>query len=240
MGLTDAFSRKEAIKSEELTKYLEESRGLERNFLREVLRSRRNAWVVTGITSCLAFCALMVTIVLIKTSAQPVPPFILRVDNATGAVDVLSVMRERQDSYGETVDQYWITAYIRHRENYDYETIQADYNAVGLMSTEQVAMIYHKVFEGDKGRDKVLSDKARILVQLDSAPIVNNETNTATARFRTIVHWRNNRVDEVRNWVATIAFKYVNAPMRSQDRLINPLGFQVTSYRVDPELVENK
>jgi type IV secretion system protein VirB8 len=25
--------------------------------------------------------------------------------------------------------------------------------------------------------------------------------------------------------------------MREQDRLVNPLGFQVTSYRVDPEVV---
>ncbi|WP_255358771.1 type IV secretion system protein [Snodgrassella sp. CFCC 13594] len=35
--------------------------------------------------------------------------------------------------------------------------------------------------------------------------------------------------------IATVAFEYSDKPQSEKDRLINPLGFQVTSYRVDPE-----
>jgi len=33
-----------------------------------------------------------------------------------------------------------------------------------------------------------------------------------------------------------VAFTYTRAPMLEADRLRNPLGFQVTSYRADPEV----
>ncbi|KND60585.1 Inner membrane protein forms channel for type IV secretion of T-DNA complex, VirB8 [Candidatus Burkholderia verschuerenii] len=236
MNIADRFRRSSGVKTAEMTEYLTEVKGLERNFIREVLRSRKNAWMVAGLAAFLAFVALMVLAVYMKESSRPVPPFILRVDNATGAVDAVSVMKEHQDSYGEVVDQYWLNQYVLHRESYDYQTIQTDYDATGLMSTSDVAVDYHKVFEGDQARDKVLADKARVLVNMESAPVINTTNSTAVARFTTIVHWRNNRPDEVRHWIATIAYAYVDAPMKPQDRLVNPLGFQVTSYRVDPEL----
>jgi type IV secretion system protein VirB8 len=235
MRITDKLRRSKAVKSEDLNQFLEETRGLERSFIREVLRSRRHAWYVAGGAGALAFFALMVLAVHIKEASQPVAPFILRVDNATGATDVVSVMRESQTSYGEVIDQYWITQYVIHHESYDYQTIQADYNATGLMSTPDVAADYHKVFEGDQGRQTTLADKARITVELASPPLIDSDTSTATARFTTVVHYHNNRPDEVRRWIATIAYKYVNAPMRPQDRLINPLGFQVTSWRIEPD-----
>ena len=34
---------------------------------------------------------------------------------------------------------------------------------------------------------------------------------------------------------AVIGFRYTGAPMRMEDRFVNPLGFQVTSYRRDAE-----
>jgi type IV secretion system protein VirB8 len=35
--------------------------------------------------------------------------------------------------------------------------------------------------------------------------------------------------------VAVIHFRYSNEPMSLEDRFVNPLGFQVTGYRKDPE-----
>jgi type IV secretion system protein VirB8 len=235
-SLLDRFRAAGPIASEDLGAYLAESRGLERDYLREVLRSRRAAWRAAATAASIAFVSLAVTGIQIKESAKPVPPFILRVDNATGQTDVLSVMKTREDSYGDIVDRYWLSQYVLHRESYDYQTIQVDYNATGLMSTAEVAADYRHTFEGDTARDKVLSDKARILVDMETPPVLNQGTSTATVRFKTVLHWQNSRPDEVRHWVATVAYRYVNSAMKPQDRLINPLGFQVQSYRVDPEL----
>jgi type IV secretion system protein VirB8 len=239
MSIMERFGRYKILKTEEMKKFLEETRGLERSFIQEVLRSRRNAWFVAGGAGALAFFALMVLAVHIKEASRPVPPFILRVDNATGATDVVSVIKETQNSYGEIIDQYWVAQYVIHHESYDYQTIQADYNATGLMSTADVAADYHRMFEGDQARQKVLADKANIVVSHASPPLIDKSTSTATARFMTTVHYRNNKPDEVRHWIATIAYSYVNAPMHPQDRLINPLGFQVTSWRVQTDFSGN-
>ena len=40
-----------------------------------------------------------------------------------------------------------------------------------------------------------------------------------------------------RAWTAVVAFRYTGAPMTMGDRFLNPLGFQVTSYRRDAETV---
>ncbi|WP_164893523.1 type IV secretion system protein, partial [Mesorhizobium sp. M7A.T.Ca.US.000.02.1.1] len=37
-------------------------------------------------------------------------------------------------------------------------------------------------------------------------------------------------------WLATVTFRYSNAPMSEDDRLVNPIGFEVTDYRNDPEV----
>ena len=36
-------------------------------------------------------------------------------------------------------------------------------------------------------------------------------------------------------YAAVIGFRYTGAPMRNEDRFLNPLGFQVTAYRRDAE-----
>lgn len=237
MNLLDRFRQTRGVKAEDVQAYLEESRGLERSFLREVLRSRRNAWVVAGGAGLLALFCLMVLAVQIKESSQPVPPFILTVDKSTGEVGVVSVIKQQQQTYGEVEDQYWVSQYVIHRESYDWHSIQADYNATGLMSAPEVADDYQKIFSGDNARDKVLADKARIVVTLEAPPLIDPTTSTATARFTTTLHYKNGQNDVVKHWIATITYRYVNSPMKPSDRLINPLGFQVTSYRLDPELI---
>ena len=57
----------------------------------------------------------------------------------------------------------------------------------------------------------------------------------ANVRFHRTVR-RGPQLEES-DWIATVAFTYTKAPMAEADRLRNPLGFQVTSYRADPEAV---
>ena len=48
---------------------------------------------------------------------------------------------------------------------------------------------------------------------------------------------RKGEATHITHWVSTLTFSYANAPMSSTDRLINPLGFLVSEYRADPEVV---
>jgi type IV secretory pathway component VirB8 len=60
-------------------------------------------------------------------------------------------------------------------------------------------------------------------------------------RFEKTVRARNAPEDQSRvsKWIATIGYDYKKiAKMKESERLKNPLGFNVDSYRTDPEMLE--
>ncbi|UNE54104.1 virB8 family protein [Bartonella machadoae] len=223
------------VKAEQLNSYYKESRGLERELINEFIKSRRTAWRVTGVVGIFGLFGMMCGVV---GFLQPAPtPLVLRVDNTTGAVDVISVMREHETSYGEVVDRYWLNQYVLNRETYDYDTIQLNYDTAALLSAPAVQQEFYKIYEGENARDKILSNKGRITVKVRS--IQPNGRGQATVRFTTQQHDTTGTVGPKQHQIATIGYTYVGAPMKSSDRLLNPLGFQVTSYRADPEILLN-
>lgn len=55
-------------------------------------------------------------------------------------------------------------------------------------------------------------------------------------RFTTQAVYDNGVKDPEKRYVATLAYRYVyDAALTEEQRRVNLLGFQVTSYRVDPE-----
>ena len=222
------------VKKADLERYLEESRGLERDYLDELVRSRRAAWRVAAGVGVLVVVALGTLVALLPL--KRVEAFVMRVDNATGSVDMVTTLRDGQTTYGEAVDKYFLNKYVQNRESYDYETIQTAYDTTALLSSPDVQREYLALFQGPNARDRVLSNQARILVKVRSIT-PGTTRNTAVVRFITVRKQSNGAPDAEESLVATIGFRYVAAAMHEQDRLVNPLGFQVTSYRVDPEVV---
>jgi type IV secretion system protein VirB8 len=51
----------------------------------------------------------------------------------------------------------------------------------------------------------------------------------------TLTHRNQGVASTTSDWQALISYRFSGAPMRMEDRLINPLGFQVVSYRRDAE-----
>jgi len=220
------------IKSDGIKNYLEESRGLERDYMAEVLRSRLVAWRIAIGSSSLLSVALLALLFL--TPLKTNTPYVLRVDNATGHVEVLTTIRESESSYGEVVDSYFLNQYVLNREGYDYNTIQNAYNTTALLSDPEVQREYYALFEGAQARDTVLKDRAKIVVQIRSIT-PTPETGTAVVRFSTQLKYSNGSIEPLQNWIATTSYTYKDATMSSVDRRINPLGFQITSYRIDSE-----
>ena len=222
------------IRSQHLKQYLDESRGLERDYIGEILKSRKTAWQVCGLVAALGFMGLIAGIMGTKRDAPT--PLVLRVDNATGAVDVITAMRQSETSYGETIDKYFLNLYVLDRESYDYHTIQQLYDTTALLSTDDVQKEYGAMFEGEKSRDKILNNHTRIIAKVRSITL-GNSGESAVVRFTTQVKHSNGSIEPAKNYVATIGYIYVSAPISEENRRINPLGFQVTSYRVDHESV---
>ena len=195
--------------------------------------SERRAWKIT-FSAVFLLLISWITIVLMMPLKETIP-YVVRVDNTTGVPDIVTTMKDKSVGYDDVMDKYWLANYVRARESYDWYTLQKDYDIVGLLSSVNVGSQYAKLFEGENALDKKLGRKYVTTVHILS--VVPNGKGIATIRFmkRTkIVDTQNEGVNE--NYLATISYEYQNpSRMKESVRLINPFGFQVLSYRVDPE-----
>lgn len=197
--------------------------------------SERRAWRVAfaGLAvGVLAFAGIILMLPL-KESV----PYVVRVDKATGQTELLTQFNSKDLSFDEVMDKYWLATYIRARESYDWYSIQADYNTVNLLSNEDVARQYNAQFEGANALHTRRANRTKILVDIIS--IVPLENRTATIRYTTRqLNPDGTGVPAVANYVATIAYDYKpESRFSSSERLINPFGFVVNSYRTDREAV---
>lgn len=199
-------------------------------------KSERRAWRI-------AFASVGVTVLAIAAIAMMMPlkesvPYVIRVDNATGVPDIVTAIKDKAVTGDEVMDKYWLAQYVRARETYDWYTLQRDYNTVGLLSSPNVGQAYANLFEGKDALDKTYGKTLRATVDIVS--VVPTGKNTGTVRFIKTTK----RVDQegspgtVTKWVATVAYEYRStALIKESARLVNPFGFQVLTYRVDPEMV---
>jgi type IV secretion system protein VirB8 len=59
--------------------------------------------------------------------------------------------------------------------------------------------------------------------------------DVALVRFDTIRTDASGQAQPPTPWIAVIGYRYSGEPFALEDRFVNPLGFQVVSYRRDPE-----
>jgi type IV secretion system protein VirB8 len=145
-------------------------------------------------------------------------------------------LRDGKASYEEVVNKYWLNKYVLNRESYDWETLQTAYDTTVLLSSAAVQQEYAAMFDGPHARQEAWGSRFRVVVHVRSIT-PGTSSNTATVRFTRKREEANGAPPVEESLVATIGFRYSGAAMREEDRLVNPLGFEVTSYRVDPEVV---
>jgi len=215
--------------------YFDQAMDWEASRTQDREKSERRAWMV-AITSLVLTLLSWLAIVLMMPLKEAVP-YVIRVDNTTGVPDIVTAMDVQGVGYDEVMDKYWLAQYVRARETYDWYTIQKDYNTVGLLSSPLVGAAYATLFEGKDALDKKFGTSIRATVEIVS--IVPNGRGIGTVRFiKTTKRVDDNDAGALTKWIATVAYEYRNPSLISESqRLVNPFGFQVLSYRVDPEMV---
>ncbi len=218
--------------------YFDSAIDWESSRIEHIERAARRAWQVAGGACAVALSASLAIIFMmpLKTTL----PYLIRVDSVTGVPDIVTTLNTKNVKYEEAINTYWLAKYVRAREAYDWHTLQSDYDTVGLLSSKQVGAQYAERFEGKEAIDKKWSNSLHIGVDILS--VVPTSEGRGTVRFmKTSQSTDRTGPSTVTHWIATIAYRYQNpSAMKERARLINPLGFQVLSYRVDPEFVKGE
>jgi type IV secretion system protein VirB8 len=219
------------VTTDSLKEYFDKSRRFDQDRMISAERSRRLAWFVATVASLLACVSVAAVVAL--TPLKTVEPFVIRVDNSTGIVEVVSALSSAAGTYDEEVTKYFAARYVRAREGYVWSDAEENFRIASLMSNSAEQQRFSSWYRGSnpESPQTVYGRSSTSRIAIKSISLINN--NVVSVRYtRTIT-----RGDDIRttHWVATITYSYANAPTSSSDRLVNPLGFVVSEYRADPE-----
>lgn len=195
--------------------------------------SRRTAWIVVAVLAVVAVCEAIALMVL--TPLKTVEPYTLMVDKQTGAVQALKPLQAAEVTADTALTQSFLVQYVIARESFDINALQANYRKVALWSAYSARSRYVASMQPSFPDAPLNRFPRSTVVETEVKSVSPLGPNAAMVRFETRRTDQGGQARPLGSWVAVIRYTYSGEPMRVEDRYINPLGFQVTSYRRDAE-----
>jgi type IV secretion system protein VirB8 len=187
--------------------------------------------------AALILAALCVIALVIITPLKTVTPYVIEVDKITGEAKVLNQYKGdvQNLTFEEVLSKFWINQYLIARESYSPNIdLEENYNKVRFLSEGKGFDMYAKRF-GEDHPDNPFKKYGDSRVEIEVKSISFLRKDTATIRYELI---QTHADRETRShWIDIVNYRYVNSPMTEAERLANPLGFKVTEYRSDREVV---
>lgn len=194
-------------------------------------RDRLIAFIVAGVAALIALASILAVMAL--TPLKTVQPYMVLVDRTTGyteAVRELVYNQENSLTERESVILAEITRYVIARHTYDPYDAGVRQLEIQLSTSADEFRNYVREANADTA---AFGTNARRQVKIKS--IVPNLANkSAQVRFSTSILGSG----ETRDWIATLTYDFISLDIPLQYRYLNPLGFIIRSYRVDPETLQ--
>lgn len=218
---------------EGLDAYYSEAASWNRDRLLSMRKSLRLAWSIAIAAGILAFLATIALVLL--TPLKTVVPYTLLVDRTTGYVQALKPLEQTRIAPDAALTQSFLVQYVVAREGYDIATVNSNYRKVALLSADRARSGYIQTMQAANPQSPLNLYPRSTLLEARVKSVSPLGANAAMVRFDTFRGDLGGQPGTPIPWVATIRYRYSTAPMSLEDRFVNPLGFQVTSYRKDAE-----
>ena len=218
--------------------YLEEARTWDLDRREQAAKSVRRAWTVSAVS--LGVTVLAVGALIGLTPLKRVDPFVIRVDNATGIVDVVPTYRG-DGSVSELVTRQLLTTYITARERYALAVAEADYETVGAFQSAPLNTAWVGLWDRTNPDSplNVYRDGTTARVQVQAITFLKRAggaDDLAQVRFIRGVRPGGNGQEQLTHYIATIQYGYGTPSHDDHTRSLNPLGFRVLEYRREVEV----
>ena len=208
------------------------ARTWERETYLSLRRSVHRAWacaLAATALACLALLALLLVLPLKEFS-----PYVVTVDRNTGWLEVTRGLHPGNLSQHEALTIAQIVRCLTARESFDATDYAARYREVGLCMTGRALDAYRRLHAQTNERSPAALYGYDGIIRVEISSVNLLSETTALASFRTVLEFRGREV--VNHWRAALTFAYTDKPFSMRDRFVNPLGFQISSYRRDPDL----
>lgn len=196
-------------------------------------QSNKRAWMVATAAGVIAVLLAIALVILLPLKERE--PYTLLVDRQTGNVEALSPTGTSQVTPDESLVRSFLVQYVTARESYAAANLQDDYRKVSLFSAPDVRKEYAAQMDADNPSSPIARLPRGAVVRTEVKSVSPLDDKEALVRFTTTRTNGGFFGSTPQHWVAVIRYRFTNAEMSEADRFVNPLGFQVTSYRRDAE-----
>ena len=195
-------------------------------------RSTRRAWACALSATALAALALFALILVLPL--KEFAPYVVTVDKNTGWLEVTRGLHPGHLQHNEALTIANIVRCLTARESFDATDYPDRYREVGLCMTDRALDAYRRLHAptNENSPPALYGYEGIIRVEISAVNLLSE--TTALASFRTILEYQGR--ETVNHWRAAMTFAYTDKQFSMRDRFINPLGFQISSYRRDPDL----
>ena len=221
-----------------LKSYLADVSGWERDRVREQQRSMR----LLSVSAVAGWVAAIVGGVAVAalTPLKTIEPFVVRVDNTTGVVDVVP-QYVGGVPISEAVTRYLLSHYVQVCERFNFPTAESDYEECAALNGPQRNATWAAAWSRSNPKSplNVYRDGTTVRAQVKAVSFFergNGITDLAQVRYLTAKRVAGGAEDSIEHWVATLQYAYVDPPSDPRVRRWNPLGFRVIDFRAEPEV----
>jgi type IV secretion system protein VirB8 len=180
----------------------------------------------------ISMISVAVAVIFVKNlmESKSLEPYVIEVEEKTGVATIVDQLTSQNFTGDQMVRKYFINQFIHAASGYDPKTYKSDVDKVRLFSAPGVyAEFRNRISAKDLGVD------SKIDVRIKSIQFPDN--NTAQIR---IFKQLENPIDkpETKDEIITMTFYFTNMDITMEERLINPLGFQVSKYLIAEEVFQ--
>jgi type IV secretion system protein VirB8 len=228
------------MKTDEALKgYFEEAASWDADRVRQGRRTVRLALGVAGAgwLAVLLLCAALMLLMPLKR----VEPFVVRVDNATGIVDVVPVYAGRSGA-PEAVTRYLLTHYVTVCERFNFSTAESDYEECGAFHSAQRNQAWYALWNPTNPSSplNVYKNGTTVRAQVTSVSFFKRGSGVqdlAQVRYVRAKRSAGSAVEEATHWIATLQYAYADPSTDPKVRGWNPLGFKIVDFKPEPEVL---
>lgn len=222
-----------------LAGYFREAASWDTDRISAARRSARVAWRVAagGWMCALAASAALLVLMPLKR----VDPFVVRVDNSTGIVDVVPVYdgSARPD---QAVTRYFLTHYITICERFNFATAESDYEECGAFHGAQRNQAWYALWNPTNAASplNLHKDGSTLRAQVESVSFLERAsgvTDLAQVRYLKAERAGAGADERFTPWIATIQYAYGAPSKDPKVRRWNPLGFKIIELTSEAEVL---
>ncbi|MGH6785519.1 MAG: virB8 family protein [Novosphingobium sp.] len=196
-------------------------------------KSRRTAWIVAGVAGAVALLEAIALVLLFPL--KTVVPYTLLVDRQTGYVEAINPLERATVAPDTALVRSFLVQYVIAREGFDFDQLNDSYRKVALWSAGEARSRYIADTQGSNPASMLATLPRRAVVQVRVRSVSSLGADTSMVRYTTTRTDPGAQAQGPQYWAAVIKYRFSGAAMSAEDRMTNPLGFQVLRYRRDAE-----